>query len=277
MKGKLWVRRHRFKEIVKTVFGEVWDYTIGDIWRFLIDGIWPHGVMVFFLFVIGCGLVGARMVTVESLTIAGDVVTVVLKVFDDIEDGIDFVAAKIADIINDIPGVSISLDPLNLPTYTAAGLFGGTYETLVNLEAVCIDYTTWYEVLVGIIQVSGSVTLCCVERFTYNIPIVYTVMHGVFGWMTLDPSPFPGGNCKTNILYDIICIVMGTGYVILGFIVPLLIIYIFRIGFGNYISLVIGIVWDVIVELLCLWTMILEIWFGNRTIHFRVTEEKKTA
>ena len=109
-----------------------------------------------------------------------------------------------------------------LKVYTVDGLLGGNwYEELQLIPVTCMKFLDWQEVF-GFF--AGQLTrdnLCPFLRYVEPVPWLYRIMHGLLGWLSVDPTPLPGNNCGDPI-NEWLCAILGIGYLILQLIIPLL-------------------------------------------------------
>lgn len=123
-----------------------------------------------------------------------------------------------------------------LKTYTVSELLGGNWhEELQLIPVTCTKFVEWQEVF-GFF--AGQLTrdnLCPFLRYIEPIPWLYRFMHGLLGWLSVDPTPDPGNNCADGV-NEWLCAILGLGYLILQLVIPLLLALIALNSYGPLVK-----------------------------------------
>jgi len=68
-----------------------------------------------------------------------------------------------------------------------------------------------------------SPSVCPLLRFVWPIPWLYDLLYALIGWLSFDPTPIAGGNnCQQENTKEWVCIALGSGYLIVEVLVPIL-------------------------------------------------------
>lgn len=192
-----------------------WDI-IGGTLSFAFELLLNYQVFLL-LFFTAEAVIYIRWFIVHSTTLAEVVVGILLILFEAIRIGWDIIAAAIC-------GLTLGAHcPKYLPVTTKDGLFGGDwYEEVKKVPETCVDYTEWQTVFGYFVGQLTKGNVCVFLRYVEPVGWLYDIMHGLLGWVSLDPMPKPGHNCEDT-ADELLCAVLGIGYLILQLIIPVMI------------------------------------------------------
>lgn len=98
---------------------------------------------------------------------------------------------------------------------------------LVEAPVACARYDSVFDIIAGSFRLAVGKPLCETLRYLYPVPWLYDLASGVLGWASLDPAPLPDAtqsNCKGDPDEIVFCMGLGSGYVLLEFLVPVVIL-----------------------------------------------------
>lgn len=87
-------------------------------------------------------------------------------------------------------------------------------------------YDTVFDVIAGAFRLAVGKELCAVLRYCYPVPWLYDLASATLGWASLNPAPLPevsDTNCNGDPDEIVFCMALGSGYVLLEFLVPLVV------------------------------------------------------
>jgi hypothetical protein len=84
----------------------------------------------------------------------------------------------------------------------------------------CQPYDSFAAVGDGIFRLA-SPAVCPLLRFVYPVPWLYTFASTFLGWLSVDPNPDVGNCAPSEPPIDVTCVLLGLGYIILDFLLPL--------------------------------------------------------
>lgn len=148
--------------------------------------------------------------------------TIVWGIFDMIKVAV----GVIVDAVRLLEGMSPS--PISLAGQPAQVTNAEMDEFFRTTPARCHDYNGLSTVLLLPTRHWMSPAVCPLIRYTWPVPWLYDITHGVLGWLSFDPTPISGApprNCEIPAGdVDFLCVGLGIGYVIVEVIFPLLIL-----------------------------------------------------
>ena len=132
----------------------------------------------------------------------------------------------IVDAVRILEGVSPT--PIDIHGKPAHVTNAEMEEFFRTTPARCNDYSGLSTVLLLPTRHWMSPAVCPLIRYTWPVPWLYDITHGVLGWLSFDPTPISGAPPRNCALpagdVDFLCVGLGAGYVIVEVIFPLLIL-----------------------------------------------------
>lgn len=98
---------------------------------------------------------------------------------------------------------------------------------LLEAPVVCARYDSVFDIIAGSFRLAVGKPLCETLRYLYPVPWLYDLASGTLGWASLDPAPLPDrtqSNCEGDPDEIVFCMGLGSGYVLLEFLVPVVIL-----------------------------------------------------
>jgi hypothetical protein len=199
--------------------GEVWDALelpwfalegTGSLFFKLLE-FWPS---LLFLFVFGWACNALRWIAM-NMPVIFILMYEAIKIFFDIFATVYDAVAGFLDIFG------AGLKPLKMwPSQDE--FFGGNFIDEVNdAPRVCRNFSSWEPVFSFYMGQATGGSICPFLRYISPVPWLTDVFQPLLGWLTLDADP-EGNNCKSS-GDDWLCAFLGTGFVVLELLIPLLI------------------------------------------------------
>jgi hypothetical protein len=200
--------------------GKVWDAL--EIPWFALEGtgslfakvleFWPS---VLFLFVLGWGFMALRWM-------AMNIPFVVILMYEDIKVFFD-IFATVYDVVAKVVNTFGGNLKLLKPWPSQDKFFGGNFIDEVNAAGTtCQNFSNWESVFSFYAGQATGGSLCPFLRYISPVPWLTDVFEPLLGWLTLNPDP-EGENCQSN-GDDWLCAILGTGFLVLELLVPILIV-----------------------------------------------------
>ncbi len=203
--------------------GKVWDAL--EIPWFALEGtgslfakvleFWPS---VLFLFVLGMGFMALRWMAMHIPFVIIEMYEVFKVLFGIVKiawDGISL-AVRIVTL------GAIRLPYMN-PFAERDKFFGGNFiDEVKDSGTVCKEFNSWERVFSFYAGQATGGSLCPFLRYISPVPWLSDVFDPLLGWLTLNPDP-EGENCQSN-GDDWLCAVLGTGFLVLELLLPIMIV-----------------------------------------------------
>jgi hypothetical protein len=200
--------------------GKVWDAL--EIPWFALEGtgslftkvleFWPS---VLFLFVFGWGFMALRW-------IAMNIPFLLILWYESIKIFFD-IFATVYDVVARVVNIFGGNLKLLKPWPSQDKFFGGNFIDEVNdAGTTCQNFSNWESVFSFYAGQATGGSLCPFLRYISPVPWLTDVFEPLLGWLTLNPDP-EGENCKSN-GDDWLCAILGTGFLVLELLVPILIV-----------------------------------------------------
>jgi hypothetical protein len=83
----------------------------------------------------------------------------------------------------------------------------------------CQPYDSFSAVTAGVFRLA-SPAVCPLLRYVYPVDWLYAIAGTLLGWLSADPDP-EGANCVDSDPIDVSCVLLGLGYIVLDFLLPI--------------------------------------------------------
>lgn len=94
---------------------------------------------------------------------------------------------------------------------------------LQEIPIKCHEYTELKYLVLWPLKQLLSPSVCPLLRFVWPVDWLFSFLDYLLGWLSFDPTPVNGGNnCAQDGTNEWICIALGSGYLIVEILVPLL-------------------------------------------------------
>lgn len=113
---------------------------------------------------------------------------------------------------------------------------------LQEIASTCGAYDSFQSIWGFVVKSVASPTVCPVIRATFALQPKrginwYAITDGALGWLSHNAEPYPGNNCEDNSeAPEWVCVGLGTGYIVLELLLPILIggIFVYTMSGGIF-------------------------------------------
>ena len=92
-----------------------------------------------------------------------------------------------------------------------------------NAPVACVPYDSVGAIMEGLGRLVGGSAICPLLRYVYPVDWLYTFLNTMLGWMSSDADP-TNNNCENNDRDIVGCVALGSGYVVLEVLVPMIVL-----------------------------------------------------
>lgn len=205
------------------------------------------------LFIIGWAIIGIRWLVVEFadiLYIFGKIISIAINF---LIDGVNAVLSGVNAFTSLFGGGT----HLHLKKLDPNGVWGTWISEARDIPRECAKFVSWQPVLGFFLGFLTKDNVCIFLRYIYPVAWLYDIFFPVLEWVSFDPTPFPEGeNCDPEEI-DFLCALLGLGYLILQFIIPLMILMLAVDSYSALIRTVLHLIEHILVFTLeALWRLV---------------------